>query len=198
MQIEYLYKNDEYLFKTNLTAMKSLNIPEITRKYNFKEEDIICLLTFLAGAPKAFAWSNTVGKDSKSPNKSTLANQWFSNPRQQQFIYDYQIKDKEEKDSKEVKKIDSDLIKEAQSIEATKKEVEQTFGIIEDVTSENIKQLFINELNCSKDPEKRAALLLKLSDTLELITPEETDLLTPVIYLPERCSTCKFKQATKE
>lgn len=178
--------------------MQKVNVPEVTRKYNLKDEDIICLLIYLAGAPKVFAWANTIGKNSQSPNKSTLATQWFSNPKQQQFIYDYQLKEQKENDSKSAGKIDSEIIKEVQSIEATKKEVEQTFGIIEDVTSENIKQLFINELNCSKDPEKRAALLLKLSDTLELITPEETDLQTPVIYLPERCQSCKFKQATKE
>lgn len=174
-----------------------VNILTLQRKYKLDPIELACVSIFMQTGDKTFAWSYTVGRDSQSKNKTILAGQWFRQERVQRFLFDHNDK-KEKEEEKEVKRIDSDLIIASQSIEATKKEVEQTFGIIEDVTSENIKQLFINELNCSKDPEKRAALLLKLSDTLELITPEETDLLTPIIYLPERCQSCKFKQATKE
>lgn len=171
-----------------------MNIPETLRKYKINERELACLLIYKSCKSKSFAWKQTIGIESKSPNVAVLAGQWFKNLNIQMFLYDNNVVDEEESVTNVTKSSDTKTDDKHKSTEEIKKEVEQTFGIITDVTSENIKQLFINELNCSKDPEKRAALLLKLSDTLELITPEETDLQTPTIYLPARCQSCTLKK----
>lgn len=170
--------------------MARMNIPAVMEKYNLKEIDLNCVLIYLSSENKTFAWSQTVGSKSDSKNKNTIANQWFKNPNIEKFIYDHKIKHTE----KDTEIIDVPKEDKTKSFEQIKNEVIQTFGFIEDITSENIKELIINEINCSKDPEKRATLLMKVSDLLSLYNTEAEDFQTPLIYLPARCKDCAFKQ----
>ena len=166
--------------------MAKMNIPAMMDKYNLKESELNCIIMYLGCKNKTYSWSQTIGKQSSSTNQVSLANQWFKNTNVEKCIYDNTPKDTE----KDTGIIDTSKEEKTKSFEQIKNEVIQTFGFIEDITSENIKELIINEINCSKDPEKRA----KVSDLLSLYNTETEDFLTPLIYLPSRCKDCTFKQ----
>jgi outer membrane lipoprotein-sorting protein len=174
--------------------MARMNIPEMMEKYKLKEVDLNCLLIYLSCENKTYAWSQTIGIESESKNKNIIANQWFKNPNIIKFIYDYEKKREDKVIDKIDKSSDVDRESKSKSFEQIKNEVIQTFGFIEDITSDNIKELIINEINCSKDPEKRATLLMKVSDLLSLYNVEDEDFQTPVIYLPARCKDCTYKR----
>jgi len=164
-----------------------MNALSLQKKYNLNPLELACVAIFLQINDKTFAWSYTLGKDNKSIHKSTLAVQWFRQERVQRFLFDHN----EEKEDKAKVDIKSSDVKKA-NVDELKKEVEKTFGIITDITGDNVKELFINELNCCTDSIKRAELLLKVTNTLDLILPDKEELSLPTIYLPSRCKECTY------
>ena len=57
-------------------------------------------------------------------------------------------------------------------------------GESQELTRENIKQVLESELSKITEPEKRTALLIRITDLLSLQTNNTNDLEKPVIYLP--------------
>jgi hypothetical protein len=166
--------------------MSRLNIPEILRKYNLNEVELNCILLYIGSENKTYSWSQTIGIQSKSPNKTILAGQWFKNPNVDKCIWDLQ-----NKDSGIIERTFDGNTKE-QKGNTQKKEI----NISEDdgINAENIKALLESEFNKTKDPEKRTTLLIKIADFLSLNKTNDEDFQTPIIYLPARCKDCTYKR----
>lgn len=169
--------------------MNKLSILPTLSKYKLEPLELACISIYAYTGVKLFAWSNTVGRESKSKNQSVLAFQWFRQERIQKYLFEHKIIDPESDNFKE-EMIDSDLIKET--------DIHKNKGEKTEISSENIKELLEREYQKTTDPEKRTVLLIKIADFIGLKNNDQDDPLTPVIYLPERCQSCKFKQATKE
>jgi len=150
----------------------------MARENNLSETELAAILLFIYSENKTFAWSNTLGINNLSPNKTMLASQWFKNQKTQNAIY--LIKKQIEKDE------------EMFEVEKEPKENRKQYNTDPDIdiTSENIKDILQSEFKKISDPDKRAVILMKIADFVGLKNSDAEDPLTPTIYLPSRCSTC--------
>jgi hypothetical protein len=178
-----------------------MQAPELNRicdLYKLTPIEVSCILLYFMYNNKNLAFQNTINYRGKAKSIDVLANQFFRRDSVQRFISDQQnnfIHNNDQEEKKEVKKevkiIDSPppppiMIQSPIKQEETKIKIADKYGIIDDINKENIKSIYINELNNSDNPEKRADLILKLSDKLELFAAVEENLSKPTIYLPER------------
>lgn len=162
--------------------MHKLKVIPIQSKYSLDPCELACILVYLQCTDKTFSWSNTVGKDSNSKNKSVLAFQWFRQDRVQRFMYDHNINtDEEENDDKE----SSDTLKD--------KVLSENKNIKDGITSDNIKELLEHEYNKTTKQEKRVELLMKIAEFVGAKKTTEDSANLPVIYLPARCKECNYR-----
>jgi hypothetical protein len=162
---------------------EKISIPETIRKYKLTEIELACIAIYLSTGNKSFAWSQTVGIKSQSPNKSVLAGNWFKNHNVSMMVFD------KENENSNYNVSTSDVYVHGK-IKDPKKNIEEEDGI----NAENIKALLESEFNKTKDPEKRTTLLIKIADFLSLNKTNDEDFQTPLIYLPARCKDCTFKK----
>lgn len=173
--------------------MQRIKIVPTLAKYKLDSEELACILLYSQSGDKTFSWSNTVGKGSKSKNQNVLAYQWFRQEKAQRFFYEHNELNPEV-DKEDENRIDSDLIKEVDSRKNKKEEpIDKT-----EISSDNIKELLEREYQKTTDPEKRTVLLIKIAEFIGLKNNDDDDPLTPVIYLPKRCTNCEFRLNTKE
>lgn len=159
-----------------------MNVIPIQSKYKLEPIELACLFVFLQAKDKTFAWSNTIGKESNSKNKSVLAYQWFKNDRVQRFMYDHNVKNEDEDDEEENS---SDTLK--------NKVLSENKNIKDGITSDNIKELLEHEYNKTTKQEKRVELLMKIAEFVGAKKTTEDSANLPVIYLPARCKECTHR-----
>lgn len=176
--------------------MTSGELNQLSKVYNLQPVEIMCIILWFATDNKTLAFTFTIGMLSKSNNKEVLAQRFFRKEETVKFIT-------EQKnvfigvDQENERRFDSNTIQENRN---TKQQDSVMYDINQktEISSDNIKELLEREYQKTTDPEKRTVLLIKIADFIGLKNNDQDDPLTPVIYLPERCQSCKFKQTTKE
>lgn len=158
-----------------------MNVIPIQSKYKLEPIELACLFVFLQAKDKTFAWSNTIGKESNSKNKSVLAFQWFRQEKVQRFLFDHNIKSEE------------DIKEEQNSSDTLNGKVLSDNKNKDGITSDNIKELLEHEYNKTTKQEKRVELLMKIAEFVGAKKTTEDSANLPVIYLPARCKECAHR-----
>ena len=162
-----------------------MNINQILRDYELNEQDLVCISIFLHTEAKLFAWSQTIGKDSKAKYKDTMSSRWFAQEKIEKYLFDHRNKTKIKQEAK--------VIKEGKRLDAINSNVTYVTNTNEhEITTENIKAKLEHELRYVQDPAQRATILIKIAEFTGLRNSNEADPLTPTIYLPSRCANCKI------
>lgn len=176
--------------------MTSGELNQLSKVYNLQPVEIMCIILWFATDNKTLAFTFTIGMLSKSNNKEVLAQRFFRKEETVKFIT-------EQKnvfigvDQENERRFDSNTIHENRNT----KQQDSVMSYINqstEITGENIKEKLERELSQITDPIKRAEIIIKIGDFTGIRNNDQDNPLTPVIYLPERCQSCKFKQSTKE
>ena len=152
---------------------------DLQTQYGFNETELNCIFLNMAINNQEIAYAGTIGKIKKSRSMQNAGNYFFNKLEVKKFMHEQ----KEMVPGYEGNKID-------RKKEVTQKERNHTKkqfaipGESQELTRENIKQVLESELSKITEPEKRTALLIRITDLLSLQINNTNDLEKPVIYLP--------------
>ena len=154
---------------------------ELRTKYNIDEMEFICICSNLILNNKVLAYTSTVGKDKRIKSMQQAATSFFKRVDIQKFMFEQtdflinEIKRKSKPETEQNRTKKNVLIKKEFSFP----------GDAQELTKENIKQVLENELSNIRDPEKRTALLIRITDLLSLQNSNSQEVDKPEIYLPD-------------
>jgi hypothetical protein len=188
--------------------MQITELNNLSKTYNLKPDEIICIILNLAINNKTISFLQTIGKNSKSKNPHILANQFFNKHHVKQFTEDHknsfiQIYGEEDKPQnpdngkRQNHQTPQTSINTRETAIFNDTENSGNIGKVQPgITSENIKEMLEMEFNRTRDPEKRTILLIKIAEFIGLRNTDETDPLKPVIYLPNRTEPAEKQTPT--
>lgn len=158
---------------------------ELRAKYNIDEIEMVCILTNIVLNNKVLSYSLTIGKNKKIKAMQQSATNFFKRVDIQKFIFeqiDFLID--EVRGASDIQEQKRNLRKETLKQNGT--EQLHIPGENTELTKENIKQVLELELSRTRDPEKRASLLIRIADLFSLQENNSNDHERPVIYIPDR------------
>ena len=169
-----------------------MNINQVCRDYDITIKDITCIALDKYINNRTQAWSEIIGKDSKTKHPNVMATNYFNRPNIVKFIFDMEEKSKVQNGIDEIK--NSQMFN---SHKISKTTSDNNSNIKSDssdaITPDNIKQKLEDLVNRVSDPKDKLAGLIKIADFVGL-NNTGIDLTTPTIYLPQRCSDCNMKR----
>ena len=157
--------------------MKSTFI--IAKENNVTETELAAILLYYQTSNASFSWSNTIGINNLSPNKTILAAAWFKGDRIQNAMHFIKKEIENENQRFDV----------GTGQTGTDKKINNDNDV--EITADNVKQILERELKGITDPAKRADIIMKIGEYVGIKNSDQDDPLTPTIYLPARCSQCK-------
>lgn len=172
-----------------------MNINQVQRDYELNDIELLCISSYLHTDSKVYSYSQTVGKTSKSKHIGILASRWFSQPKIEKYLFDYEQKKIIQNNIARIKgKVKDngmfDANQNTQKVHANVTNI--ATNNYNEITSENIKQKLEQLINQVDDPKDKLQGLIKVAEFVG-VNKSEIDLTTPTIYLPQRCSQCEYK-----
>jgi hypothetical protein len=156
---------------------------DLQTEYNLKEYELDCILLNFVVKNQAIAFNATVAKEKGYKSAQQASNYFFNKIEVKKFIH----KEKHNITKDLIKEIDVRTVQDSSKNIVTEKVTKKQFAIpgeSQELTRENIKQVLESELSKITEPEKRTALLIRITDLLSLQNNNSNELERPVIYLP--------------
>ena len=152
---------------------------DLQTQYGFTETELNCIFLNMAINNQEIAYAGTIGKIKKSRSMQNAGNYFFNKLEVKKFMHEQ----KSLVPGYEGNKIDIKKEQNRTELNYTKKQFAIP-GESQELTRENIKQVLESELSKITEPEKRTALLIRITDLLSLQNNNSNELERPVIYLP--------------
>ena len=153
---------------------------ELQTKYGLKDYEINCILLNMALQNQQLSYAGTIALVKKTKSMQQAGHYFFNKLEVKKFMHEV---------GNDILN-DTILTSDVKIVPVEKKDngkQKKQFAIpgeSQELTKENIKQVLESELSKITEPEKRTALLIRITDLLSLQNNNSNELERPVIYLP--------------